>query len=145
MTPALTAAGPTNCPAAATEAVVSRVPPSHAPPTISGICNTLMTQGWMISMGMAINNTKVVTYDNFFLSPLMAPAATIAAETPQMDTAEARMIPNSSSTFSFLLSHSEKNQTAVTTITAWTIPGSPAFIRSEDNIVVPRITSPVLI
>ena len=60
MTPALVAAGPTNSAAAVTDAVVSSVPPSHAPPTISGIPNFLITQGKMIIIGIATKRTKVV-------------------------------------------------------------------------------------
>ncbi len=45
MMPAFVATGPTNSEAAVTDAVVSNVPPSQAPPTISGIPNVLMIHG----------------------------------------------------------------------------------------------------
>src|SRR5687768_9462866 len=96
-------------------------------------------------MGIATSNTSVVTYDNFFLSPLIAPLATMAAETPQIATAEASITPNSSSTFSLRASQSAKNQTTATTTTACKMPGSPALMISVNNTLVPRIISPVLI
>src|SRR6478736_3314977 len=75
----------------------------------------------------------------------MAPLATIAAETPQIETAEASITPNSSSTLSRRESQSEKNQTTATTTTAWRIPGNPACKMSVNNMLVPKITRPVFI
>ena len=45
MVPIFVAVSPINSPAATTEPVVSSVPPSHAPATISGMPNCLMSQG----------------------------------------------------------------------------------------------------
>src|SRR5260221_3079080 len=69
----------------------------------------------------------------------------MAADTPQIETAEASITPNSSSTFNFLDNHNEKNQTTLTTNTACKIPGSPALIISVNNTLLPRMTSPVFI
>src|ERR1700712_1035146 len=96
-------------------------------------------------MGMATSKTNEVTYDSFFLSPLIAPAATMAADTPQMETADANITPNSSSIFNNRDSHIEKNHTAATTTTACKMPGIPACIMSVNKMLVPRITNPVLI
>ncbi len=52
---------PTSWEAAVTEAVVSNVPPSHAPPTTSGIPIFLIIHGKTISIGIATSNTSVVT------------------------------------------------------------------------------------
>lgn len=56
--------------------------------------------------------------ESFFLSPLMAPAVTIAADTPQMDTALASMVEYSSSIFILREIQKVKYQTDITTITA---------------------------
>src|SRR5437764_1419548 len=69
----------------------------------------------------------------------------MAAETPQMETADAKITPNSSSTFNKRESHNEKNHTADTTTTACNMPGKPACMMSVNRILVPKITSPVLI
>src|SRR5690349_18894252 len=75
----------------------------------------------------------------------MAPQATIAADTPQIDTADASMTANSSSTFNFLLSHMANIQTTATTTNACNMPGKPALTISVNKILVPNITNPVLI
>ena len=82
--------------------------------------------------------------DSFFLSPLMAPAVAMAADTPQIETALASMVENSSSTFILRESQNEKYQTTVTTITACINPNDPAVSISLNSIVAPSSTSPIL-
>src|SRR5574339_239615 len=96
-------------------------------------------------MGTATKSTRVVTYESFFLSPLIAPHATIAADTPQMETAEAKITPNSSSTFNRRHIHMAKTHTAATTNTDCSIPGMPALTISVNKMVVPKMINPVLI
>ena len=48
---------------------------------------------------MAMISTREMINESFFLSPLIAPAVAMAAETPHMETALASMVANSSSTF----------------------------------------------
>ena len=81
-----------------------------------------------------------------FSYPLsITPQATIAAETPQIETAEASITPNSSSSFSKRESFMEKNQTTITTITACKIPGRLACTISLNKMLEPKITRPVFI
>ena len=61
ITPVFIAASLISAPAATTVALVSSVPPSHAPPTISGMPNALITHGWMIIIGTAQISTSEVT------------------------------------------------------------------------------------
>src|SRR4028119_806154 len=61
ITPAFIASGPTNCAAAVTDAVVSNVPPSHAPATISERSRCLIIYGININIGIATSNTSEVT------------------------------------------------------------------------------------
>ncbi len=74
----------------------------------------------------------------------MAPHAAIAAETPQIETAEASMTENSSSTRSRLDIRKQRYQTTRTTARAWTTPSRPARRISPKRTLVPRMTSPVL-
>src|SRR5688572_23557313 len=83
----LSATSPTSDPEATTAPVVSIVPPSQAPVTSSLSPRYRAMIGIRIIIGMAVINTIEITYDNFFGSPLIAPAVAIAADTPQMDTA----------------------------------------------------------
>ncbi len=78
------------------------------------------------------------------MSPLMAPQAAIAAETPQIDTAVESMAANSSSTRSFRDSQKQEYQTTNTTSTACTMPSAPACNTSWNRRLAPRMTSPVL-
>ena len=61
MTPVFIAASLIRAPAATTEALVSSVPPSHAPATRSGIWNFLASQGITIIIGTATISTSEVT------------------------------------------------------------------------------------
>jgi len=78
------------------------------------------------------------------LSPLMAPQVAMAAETPQMDTAEERMTANSLSTLSLPASQKQEYQTANTTPRAWRMPSRPACRISGSRMPAPMSTSPVL-
>ena len=145
MTPIFIAESLTSAPAATTVALVSSVPPSHAPPTISGMPKFLMIQGWMIIIGTAQISTSEATYDSFFLSPAIAPQVAIAADTPQMATDEDSIAAKSSSTLSFLASQKQKYHTTNTTMTACRMPRAPYCRTSSSSNDVPRMTSPVLI
>ena len=76
-------------PAATTAPVVSMVPPIQAPATAGDIPTHLAMRGSRISMGMAHSRTREMVWLTFLESPLTAPPAAMAAETPQMDTAVA--------------------------------------------------------
>ena len=67
----------------------------------------------------------------------------MAAETPQIETAEARMAANSSSTCEAVAIQQQRYQITETTKTAWTMPYAPACMISP-RIPAPRITRPVL-
>ena len=84
-----------------------------------------------------------MTYDNFFVSPLIAPAVAIAAETPQMDTALEIIMVSSSSILSFLQIQNAKYQTLTTTTSACSRPSPPALRMSEKITPVPNSTSPI--
>src|SRR6186997_3272276 len=92
---------------------------------------------------MAVINTREITYDNFFVSPLIAPAVAMAADTPQIETALEIIMVKSSSTFNFLQSQYAKYHTLITTINAWINPKEPAFRISEKIILVPKRTNPI--
>src|SRR4030067_2615094 len=66
MTPIFIAASLISAPAATTEPLVSRVPPSHAPATISDIPTHLGMLGWRTIMGMAQMSTQDVAELIFF-------------------------------------------------------------------------------
>ena len=95
-------------------------------------------------IGMATTRTMETTKDSFLLSPLMAPQVAIAADTPQIDTALASIMPISLSSFSFLASQKVKYQTVKTTTTAWSIPKAPAFRISPNRTDVPSRIRPIL-
>ena len=78
------------------------------------------------------------------MSPLIAPQAAIAADTPQIDTAVESIAANSSSTLSFLASQKHEYQTTNTTSTACVMPSAPACSTSEKISEAPRMTRPVL-
>ncbi len=78
------------------------------------------------------------------MSPLIAPQAAIAADTPQIDTAVESMAANSSSTRSFRDSQKQEYQTTNTTSSACTMPSAPACNTSWNSRLAPRMTSPVL-
>ena len=61
MTPVFIAASLTSAPAATTEALVSSVPPNHAPATRSSIPVDLAIHGMTIIMGTATISTSEVT------------------------------------------------------------------------------------
>src|SRR4051812_47296110 len=100
------ATSPTSVPAATTAPVVSIVPPSQAPVTSWESPSQCAMYGIAIIIGIAVISTSEITYESFFVSPLMAPAVAIAADTPQIETALDIMRLNSSSTFNFL--HNQK-------------------------------------
>ena len=138
------ASSPIRLPDAITAPVVSMVPPSQAPETACDRPNILAMNGMNIIMGMAVIRTTEMTYDNFFASPLMAPADAMAAETPQMETALEIMMDNSSSMPIFLQSQNAKYHTATTTSNAWMKPRDPAFNMSPKMILLPNNTKPIL-
>src|SRR5262245_3300120 len=74
----------------------------------------------------------------------MAPHAAIAAETPQIDTAVDSITASSSSTRKRDASQNETYQTTMTTPSACTRPRTPACTTSENRIVAPMSTRPVL-
>ena len=78
------------------------------------------------------------------MSPLIAPQAAIAADTPQIDTAVESMAANSSSTRSLRASQKHEYQTTNTTSSACTMPSAPACSTSWNNRLAPRMTRPVL-
>ena len=76
----------------------------------------------------------------------MAPLATMAADTPQIDTADASITPNSSSTFNLRLAAKvQKTKQHLQPTAACKIPGNPALIISVNKILMPNMTNPVLI
>ena len=99
--------------------------------------------GIKIIIGIAVMRTTEITYDNFFASPLIAPADAMAAETPQMETALEIMMDNSSSIPIFLHSQKAKYQTATTTSNAWMKPRDPALRISPKMMLVPNKTNPI--
>ena len=138
------ASSPTKLPDAITAPVVSMVPPSQAPVTASESPSKLAMKGMNIIIGIAVMRTTEMTYDNFFASPLMAPADAMAAETPQMETALEIIMDNSSSIPIFLQSQKAKYHTATTTSNAWMKPRDPAFKMSPKMILLPNKTNPIL-
>src|SRR6478735_9905977 len=80
---------PASEPAAVTAAVVSMLPPIHAPATASGSPNTLASHGNRKIDGSAKAITKDAAYASCSFLAWTAPAAAMAALTPQIDTAEA--------------------------------------------------------
>jgi len=135
---------PAMVPAATTAPVVSMVPPIQAPVTISESPIHFASAGISTIMGMATINTMEMIKESFFLSPLMAPAVAMAAETPQIDTPLASIVANSSSTFIFRAIQKVKYHTATTTMTAWISPKEPAERISPNKMVEPSKTRPVL-
>src|SRR5688572_2528795 len=99
--------------------------------------------GMKIIIGMAVINTREMTYDSFLVSPLIAPAVAIAADTPQIETALLIIMVSSSSIFSFLQIQKAKYHTLKTTTNAWINPNPPAFKMSEKITPVPNRTSPI--
>src|SRR6478736_10087900 len=97
-----------------------------------------------IIIGIAVMRTNEITYESFFVSPLIAPAVAIAADTPQIETALEIISDSSSSIFNFLQSQKAKYHTESTTANAWINPNDPALRMSAKMIDVPRITSPIL-
>src|SRR5512133_1865161 len=97
-----------------------------------------------IIMGMATISTSEITVDSFLLSPLMAPQVAMAADTPQIETAEASMVDISESIFIFLAIQKAMYQTEITTSSAWISPKEPAFIMLVKSTEVPSSTSPIL-
>ena len=69
-------------------------------------------------IGTATTRTIEITYDNFLLSPLMAPHVAIAADTPHIDTALESITAISLSSLNFFAIQKEKYHTEITTITA---------------------------
>ena len=137
------ASSPTKLPDAITAPVVSMVPPSQAPVTASESPSKLAMKGMNIIIGIAVMRTTEMTYDNFFASPLMAPADAMAAETPQMETALEIIIASSSSIPIFLHSQKAKYQTAMTTSRACIKPSDPALRISPKMMLVPNKTNPI--
>ena len=74
----------------------------------------------------------------------MAPHVAIAADTPQIDTADDSIVASSSSTFSRLASQKQNVQTLMTTASACPMPRRPAWTSSENSTLAPRMTSPIL-
>src|SRR5690606_29056104 len=74
---------------------------------------------------------------------LMAPDVAMAADTPQMETAEESIIAISWSIFNFLQSQKAKYQTDNTTTNAWISPKPPAFTILLKITVVPNSTKPI--
>ena len=135
---------PAMVPAATTAPVVSMVPPSQAPVTTSDNPIQRAITGIKIIIGIAIIRTSEIMNDNFFLSPLIAPAVAIAADTPQIETALESIVAYSSSTLSLRETQNVKYHTVTTTITACKRPNVPAVIISLNRIVAPSRTSPIL-
>src|SRR5688572_3001872 len=96
-----------------------------------------------IIIGIAVINTSEMTYDNFFVSPLIAPAVAMAADTPQIETALLIIMVSSSSIFNLLQTQKAKYHTLKTTTNAWINPNPPAFKMSENITPVPNKTSPI--
>ena len=94
-------------------------------------------------MGIAVINTRDITYESFFVSPFIAPAVAIAADTPQIETALDIIIDSSSSIFNFLHNQKAKYQTLSTTTNACIKPNEPARRISEKIIPVPKRTKPI--
>jgi hypothetical protein len=88
---------PAMVPAATTAPVVSIVPPSQAPVTADAKCSSRATSGSSTSIGTATMRMRETVWLTFFGSPLSAPPAAMAADTPQTDTPVARIAPKSSS------------------------------------------------
>ena len=112
------AVSPINFPDATTAAVVSIVPPNHAPATCSLNPIHLARNGKRYIMGMATISTSETINDSFFGSPFMAPQVAMAAETPQMETELDSIIDISESTPILRETQKLKYQTQSTTITA---------------------------
>ena len=94
-------------------------------------------------IGTATTNTNDTTYDNFVLSPLIAPAVATAADTPQMETALESI--NDISLSIFILRHNQKQKfhTVKTTTQDCINPNAPAFNKSSKSTVVPSNTKPI--
>ena len=67
-------------------------------------------------IGIAMIRTRDMTYDSFLLSPFMTPQVAMAADTPQMDTADESIVLISGSTFIFFPTQNAKYHTVNTTI-----------------------------
>src|SRR5690606_22549900 len=87
---------------------------------------------------------KEITYDNFLVSPLIAPEVAIAADTPQIDTALDNINDISLSIFNFLHTQNAKYHTDNTTTNACIKPRDPAFRISPKITAVPSNTKPIL-
>ena len=94
-------------------------------------------------MGIAVIKTIEITYDSFLESPFIAPEVAIAADTPQIETAEEIIIVNSASIFIFLHNQNAKYHTERTTTKDCIKPIEPAFRISENITVVPKSTNPI--
>src|SRR5690554_436924 len=86
------AVSPINLPDATTAAVVSIVPPSHAPATSCESPINFARYGSKYIIGIATISTSEITNDSFLGSPFIAPLVAIAAETPQIETELERSI-----------------------------------------------------
>ena len=144
ITAVFAAVSPISVPEAATAPVVSIVPPSHAPATSSLSPMRLASHGRRYIIGMAIMSTSEITYESFLLSPLMTPQVAMAADTPQMDTAEESIVLISGSTFIFFPTQNAKYHTENTTIRDCASPNAPDSSTSLKRIVEPRQMMPIL-
>src|SRR6476620_3929715 len=96
-----------------------------------------------IIIGIAVISTNDITYDSFLLSPWIAPAVAMAADTPQIDTALEIISDISLSIFMRRQSQNAKYHTDRTTTTACIKPNDPALTISPNITAVPRITRPI--
>ena len=94
---------------------------------------------------MAMISTSEITYESFLLSPLMTPQVAMAADTPQMDTADESIVPISGSIFILRQSQNAKYHTVKTTISDWASPYAPDSRTSLNRIVEPRQMIPIFI
>src|SRR5690606_7209014 len=123
------------------------VPPIQAAPT-SGSNPIKRMKAGMTTIINTVNNREMVmaTPTSSFLAPLAAPAA-IAAETPQTEVAQVRVMLNSLlSSFRILSPNQNMTKTTIGVTTQATIkPGRPKARIRLKRISQPKKTKPVLI
>src|SRR5690606_25661680 len=112
-------------PAPRTAAVVSMLPPNHAPATSGARPSALAIIGITTIIGSAVTITSAVIYVISSFLACTDPAAAIAADTPQIDTAEAITARSVSGNFTRPPNHQVKENTDTTIISACTRPPTP--------------------
>ena len=131
-------------PAAVTAAVVSMLPPIHAPVTTCESPSCVASQGCMKIDGSAKRMTRPVVYARSSFFAWTAPAAAMAALTPQIASAAASRARSFASSPRAPARNQVNRNTDVTTMSACATDEPRYFMMSDRLTDAPRRTRPVL-